>query len=314
MSAIFAGIDIKNKLNDKNEFVFENVFAQDSLKIYFELFDRNNVRKTLKMATQAWNANRKFLKPFAIEVKTCATNSIAISNPIIFPTVASIVDLKEIEIKNKAKQLKNELKFGNSMARGFKITDDLCKQYIDIYSFLQANGFNIVREMGEVLITPVGGGFGIGAVQGNPQIIVDEMLQFDSNNLDIYPFCDIDEIYINRRGMGGGPGSENGVIKIYLKKYTERQPDAGAQQSQALVIKNGFATIRPYKNPAYTDLTSKGFLEFGTVHWIAEVETDKDGNFQFAVPSLFQKTIKVKVEGIDVDGNMISTVQEIKLL
>ena len=313
MSAVFAGIDIKNKLNDKNEFAFDNVFAQDSLKIYFELFDKDNNRKTLKMVTQPVNANRKFMKPLVGFSQNCPTvvsqNAIAMT----FPKIDDAINLKEIEIKNKADKLKNELKFGNAMSKGYKITDDMCKLYFDIYSFLQANGFYITREMGQVLITPVGGGLGIGATQGSPQILVDGMLELEQNNLDIYPFCDIDEIYINRRGMGGGPGSENGVISIYLKKYTDRKPDNSTMKSEAFVVKNGFTVIKPFKNPAYTSISAPEFLQFGTIGWFAEAETDKDGDFQFVMPALNQKTFKVLIEGIDAEGHMISTVQDIKI-
>jgi hypothetical protein len=179
---------------------------------------------------------------------------------------------------------------------------------------LIANGFNVVRTRGEVNITIQGGGASFSNNGGgNTQVLVNEMVQLDLSNLDNYDFCDIDEIYVNRRVFGGGIGSENGVIKIYLKNNALRKATILDNQSQSIVVKNGFISPKVYENPTYDSYSNAAFIQFGTIKWIAEVLTDKDGFFQFKIPDFNQKEVKVLIEGVDKNGGLISVTKILKL-
>ena len=310
MSSIFSGIGQKTLLNDKNEFFFNNIFVQDSTKLYFELFKSNGQKQTLRAFTQMVNPSRKFNKSLNIEKIKCnliATNA----EKIIFPTTANVVNLKEIEIDNKKKA--SILTRDISMATGYKITDDMCKNYMDIFSFLRANGYYVTRGMGDFRITPIGGIVGIRASLGSPAIFVNNVQEFDFSLLDIYTFCDIDEIHINRRGGGGGPEATNGIIYIFTKKMTNVSTAPEASQSQAFIVKNGFKKPLPYVSPNYFLTTEPAFQQFGSIHWISDVLTDNEGNFQFTMPVINQTEVKIVIEGVDAEGNIVSQVRNLKL-
>ncbi len=310
MSSIYSMIGQKTSLNNKNEFFFNNIFIQDSTKIYFELFKGSGQKQTLRTFTQVVNGNRKFNKSLNIETKVC---NVAMGNAekITFPTTASVVNLKEIEIDNGKKV--NALTRDISMATGYKITDDMCRNYMDIFSFLTANGYNVTRSMGEVQITPIGGFRDIGATVGSPAIFVNNIQEFDFNLLDIYTFCDIDEIHINKRGMGAGPEGINGAIYIFTKKTTNRPTAPEASQSQAFVVKNGFKKAMPYISPNYFSTQETAFQQYGAIYWISDVMTDNDGNFKFTFPTMNQMEVKIVIEGVDAEGNIVSQVRNLKL-
>jgi hypothetical protein len=45
------------------------------------------------------------------------------------------------------------------------------------------------------------------------------------------------------------------------------------------------------------------FKKHGTIHWIPNIYTDNNGDFEFKIPILEQEKILLNIQGIDIDGN-----------
>ena len=86
-----------------------------------------------------------------------------------------------------------------------------------------------------------------------------------------------------------------------------------ASQSQAFIVKNGFKKPLPYVSPNYFLTTEPAFQQFGSIHWISDVLTDNEGNFQFTMPVINQTEVKIVIEGVDAEGNIVSQVRNLKL-
>lgn len=309
MSALLLGIDQKVSANNKGEFIFSNLFTQDSTIVFFELFDSTGKKQTIRTAAQVLNGKRKFNHERTFAQAIC-TKSTALTEKIIFPKQENIIDLTTIEIQNKKK---NVLINKVPLATGYKITEQMCAQYFDIFAFLRASGYSIIRNMGEIEITATGSTTALGGTPKPPVLFIDGIIQFDLTVLDIINFCDVDEIFINRRGGGGGPDSVNGGISIFLKKPNERIKVPTKYQSQEFMIKNGFKTAGAFANTNYLGTSAPMFNQYGAINWLSDVIIDGDGNFKFSFPSMGKQDVKVIIEGVDSNGDIISTVQDLKL-
>jgi len=122
----------------------------------------------------------------------------------------------------------------------------------------------------------------------------------------------IDEIYINRTSNDPSIHSSSGTIRIYTKTNAGDINDP-SNASQSLFIKNGFQRFRPYQNPKYDNMNDEGFQKFGTIDWKPFVPTDENGNFTFTIPNFYQKSIKIIIEGMNADGEMISEIKTLQI-
>jgi len=291
MSAVLLAIDQMVSLNNKNEFIFPNLFVQDSTKLSFELFNGKGQKETLRSSTQVTNASRKFNKTLNLEKSICNTTAFK-TEKILFPTTANVIALNTIEIQNKrkAKVLTRNL----PMARGVKITDDICKKYFNVADFIFA-------YISCTCPWPL-------------QVFIDNVLERNEDLLGIYPSCDIDEIYFSKQAASAGSFCVTfPAIYIFTKKITDRKQFSEAYQSQSLLITNGFQKDMPYVSPNYFSTTDQSFQQYGAIHWISDVITDDKGNFQFKFPSMDQKEVKVIIEGVDSEGSVVSIVKNLKL-
>ncbi|HSD13919.1 MAG TPA: hypothetical protein VLB74_04665, partial [Flavobacterium sp.] len=311
MSSITSGLNVFSTLNDKNEFYFKNILVSDSTLVHYSLLDKKGNYTEIKLATQILNNNRTFIKPFKNYLKECP--SVAMENRTAnytFPKIANTLQLDSITIETKTKgpKLVNVNRFSNNMSKGFKISDKDSSR--DLLQFIAANGYDVTQSGANVIIVGRRSTSFYGSK--SPLIYIDDSPIDDFSLLLNYSLRYIDEIYINKNGFGGGMGASNGVIRIYTKK-TMGGPSKSRINSQSVVIRDGFEKTKQFVNPKYTSFTNEGFLDFGTIHWEPYVETDENGIFKFAIPNYYVKSVKVVIEGISSDGQIISETKIIEI-
>lgn len=303
----FAGDQVV-QLNEKNEFFFNHLAAVDSTLIHFTLLRRQKTTP-LKMYPQLVNANRTFNKPFLYKMRYCTF--LEDTQETDFPTVEGAIALKEVGVQaNKTAPLINESRYGNAMAKGYKITDDEATTYADVASFLQAHGYTVSNVGTELTISNRTSTSFTGS--NSPTIYMDDAPIIDVGILRGFSLRDVEEIYINKRGYGGGSSGANGIINIYTKKVRTHNPNI-AITSQSLLVLNGFQKWRGFTLPKYQNVRNQGFYNFGTIHWIPNINTDNQGNFSFAFPHLYQKGVKLQIEGIASDGTLVSKIVTLDL-
>ncbi|SFA76781.1 hypothetical protein SAMN05660845_0446 [Flavobacterium swingsii] len=296
-------------LNEKNEYVFENIMAIDSSFVHFKLSDLKGNNLKLKQYSQILNNNRKFIKPFVVKEKSCILDGSKVDE-IEFPKLWNSIILDSVNISSgiKTKKLKyasNRLNQG--MADGFKITDDEAKRFIDIISFIQFHGYQVNNS--GIDITVSSRRTSSLNSSSSPALFIDNTPS-EFNQLYNLSLSNVDEIYFNKSGYGLGSMGANGSIMIYTKKNFVSTNNLSIL-SKSFKITNGFQPIRQFENPKYNNVNDKGFKNFGTIYWNPKVLTNESGQFHFSFPNLFQKSVKIIIEGISSDGEMIS---EIKIL
>lgn len=313
-NSLLLGLDQTTTVNAKNEFQFENVFAIDSIPIHFSLMNKKLKPMELKVYCQILNNNRRFIKPFLIHKKECV---LVTKNPITnnspFPIIKNAILLDSISIiaKKKKDKLENTLKYNNTAAKGYKITESIAGTFGDVLGFIRTHGYNVTIDGGTVIITR---GFS-NSFSGNlsPVVYLDDIPVADFNFLLNYSLSSVDEIYVNKMGYGEGMTAPNGTIRIYSKTPGSYGKNYIKIRSKPFIVTNGFQRVVPFENPKYGNVNDESFLKFGTIHWNPNVETDTDGSFSFSIPNLYQTTVKVIIEGISSDGRVFSETKTLKI-
>lgn len=311
MNSLLYGINEQVKVNNKNEFIFENIVAIDSTSIYFTLLNSKGEEKLLNMFSTITNNNRKFYKKINIKSSNCFDNLIEV-NDFIFPKIKNAYILEEVSIENKKKPEKfsDKPNINNSYSRGFKINDELVGTFRDVLSFIRAHGYNVSEVGAEVYISK--NSRNSFSENNSPTVFYDGFPIESNNFLKDMRLDEIDEIYINKSGFGGGIDASNGVIKIFSKPITSKAGKAKLK-AKMFTVKDGFQPYKSFTNPNYSNYHDDSFKKFGTIHWIPNINTDVNGNFKFSIPNLYQKTIKIVIEGISSDGKLLSEIKTISI-
>lgn len=309
MSAFFNSIKKQSEINDKNEFFFNNVILSDSTKVSFILQNRKGKIEEIPMSIQVLKGQNVFLKQLPQLPSQCpdGTSTTDKTEVYSFPYVRDmkVVQLNDVNIKKapKAPVLKNAHRFSNSMARGFKISSGDYASFREVLPFIGAHGFDVIYKNGDVYIN----NRITRSLRGNPSpaVFVDDVpLQPDLTMLIGMSLDMVEEIYISKNGYGLGMDGGSGYIRIYTKRYMGTSEPARSK-AQSYVIKKAFQPYKSFKNPDYLDYDA-GFINYGTINWIPNVETDENGAFTFSIPNYNQKSIKIKIEGIGSNGELIS--------
>ena len=195
------------------------------------------------------------------------------------------------------------------MSNGYKIDEKTAGSFLDLLSFIRAHGYMVGNDGGNVqILTSRYTSF---LTNRSPTIYLDDAPVSDFNFLQGYSLSDIDEIYINKHGYGSA--NSNGIIRIYTKISAGIINNNFKSKSKPFTFKNGFQPNVSYENSHYGNMHDEGFLKFGAIHWIPNVETDTNGMFRFSIPNLNQTTVKVIVEGISSDGRVFSETKTLRI-
>lgn len=335
MKSTALGFDEFTSLDAKNEFVFKGLLAIDSSKIYFLPKDKTGKVLPHRIGYHILDNNRRFIKPFTPLQQHC-TRQAAYESVLSFPKIENSILLDSINVLSKSSKLKYRNRMGNMTARSFKITDK--EAYKTLLAFIGANGFTVSRLDETIAITSsMSGNNGttrstmhtrtenlrtslssrnsvklttttrnteVETHQGGPAVFIDDIMVPNYEMLDGYSMSRIDEIYLNKHSNDLSKFGSNGIIKIYTKR------DSGfavsPTGSPSMIIKNGFQKHIPFQNPKYDNVREEGFQKLATIFWNPIVETDENGTFTFSFPNLYQKKVRVIIEGIDADGIMVS--------
>ena len=118
--------------------------------------------------------------------------------------------------------------------------------------------------------------------------------------------ADVDEIYIDRdnaRYIG-----TRTVIDIFLK--TGKQRSSGFTDKHKLfTVSNGYANSVNFKNANFETLEETRL--FGTLGWESYIELENNEEYQLKLPLEYQKDIRILIEGLAADGQLISEIQTI---
>jgi len=178
-------------------------------------------------------------------------------------------------------------------------------------NFIEQNGFDVVRTMGEATVYSRG----ITTLKGakaSPLITIDERQLFTHTELSIMSMEEIDEIYLNPYGIVPSINNFMGIIKIYTKKTPFTKISANTNKN-SFYIKDGFSRINPFKNVNYSNTQSQGFDNYGVIDWLPIKITNENGEFNFEITDYNKSKGRIIIEGMTNEGQLIQEERTIDL-
>lgn len=302
------GVNELADINEDNSFIFKNILAIDSSSFHFSLLKDESKLQSLNVYSIIKNNNRKFLKPLNTKTQVCNSKSYALSdgnNSFEFPALENQIELSNVTIVTAKKEKMNFLgQYNNSIARGYKISDEDYGSFRDVLSFIASHGYDVSTLGGTVTINSRVTRSILGS--RSPVVFLDNAPITDFYLLANLNLNEVDEIYFNKTGYGMGGDGMNGSIRIYRKIQFTESVSSVKVKSKSLVVKNGFEKLIPFENPKYIDYQSSAFNKYGTIHWEPSIYTNEKGEFEFTFPHFNQKEIILNIQGIDNQGDFYS--------
>ena len=133
-------------------------------------------------------------------------------------------------------------------------------------------------------------------------------------NFDILykmPTTEIESFMIDKTGSFEGARGAGGVIRIYTRRLPRDYNDQYSRDENVFKyeLKEGFEPVKKFYTPKYTSYLSNEFENFGTIHWVPELQTDENGIATFKILNTFQSNVSFFIEGMGSEGQLISAEQ-----
>lgn len=316
-----------SKINEKNEFSFENVFAyrNDSIKIALVTKEKPLVKPSRMTFTKGRRDEQNYA--FLIEGFNYSVNETKSSKETSYDHYPNLVQLDEI-ILNTTKPKRKESIYDLEMnlarkhqvlAAGSYKNKKVTKQMETIYQsvFDYFNSLGYIKPVASKNGTPylislrnTPATFFSGNANSDktfpPRIYIDDAA---INRYDVIEMLkelsmtDVDDILINKTGAGGGLNGTGGIIKIYRKKASHKYFGAFEKKLyESLVLQTGFDRANDYYTPQY-NIYTKEANDWSEVFWYNSVRTNDKGEVFVKVPSNeFSNEFKFIINGVSENG------------
>ena len=194
----------------------------------------------------------------------------------------------------------------NNFGDKVEMNEEIKKQYPMVTSYLAMNGFKVRRENMNGQIYIFNRRFGR---------LFEPVIQLDGVNLLDYSILygmqtsEVESIYINRNGGAVmGKTSFGGVIRINTKSGQKGIDDSEdySPNTYKFLSNAGFARDKEFYTPQYRSYTDNLFIDYGVIDWKNNISLNDDGKATFKILNTLQKKVDLFIEGMTVDGKLIS--------
>jgi len=298
-------------IDDNDQFSLNNFYILDSTAISFGTINEKNgaISKPAILANvyplKNYEKYSNFLpatkSPFLKEYKPVPSNFTE------DPTAMALDTVQLIGLNKEAVKFRKELEIIKS---DVIITEELEKKYRLITDYIATQGFRVIEGgYGSLIIESKSPKNFIQSKQGlgaYPQIYFNgARLDSDIGPLKTLLTSEVESILVSPSGAGYGMNGFNGVIEITTKKGSGRIVSSKETLSE-IITNNGFSRDRAFYLPKYTSYNSESFDKFGAIDWLANVELDPNGKASFKILNTLQEEIILYIEGMTLDGKLIS--------
>ncbi|MEM0575200.1 hypothetical protein [Flavobacterium polysaccharolyticum] len=309
-------------INKKGHFEFNNLFLPDSIPVHFTFYKKKNLDEVnFKYNTKIKTETRPFRHSFTPNQNDAPVVIIANSLPPLI-TEKRAVKLKEVLAKNSSLKHQYELgglTYNQNMRKAYKVKpSDLGRT---VLSYLNSNGF-VTSNTIPVMITANRQArklFDPMLMQINPSdrptgsvltnrtpVYLDNLPLMDLDRLFNFFMEDLDEIYTdNRPNIIEG---SLGVIKLYSKV-----PQDNRKSINSVIIANGYSHSRAFTPEDTLVINDVNHKNLNYIYWQDYIESSANGIVNFDIPNTASKKVKLIIEGISNDGQLISTSQIVNL-
>lgn len=137
-------------------------------------------------------------------------------------------------------------------------------------------------------------------------VYLDNLPLMDLDRLFNFFMEDLDEIYTdNRPNIIEG---SLGVIKLYSKV-----PQDNRKNINSVIIANGYNHSRAFTPEDTLVIDDINYKNLNCIFWQDYIESSANGIVNFDIPNTASKKVKLIIEGISNDGQLISTAQIVNL-
>lgn len=316
----------KLELNEDGNFVSYHNYLEKGQILKVALANKNNFLQkpelttfNLSPDTQKRLTNFPFAQAFAKELY----QEIQFSGQKLSLQMSEIPDLialEETQVEAKTKEIREKIpaEIGSSVdTKRYKIDSDEVKLNFYIFDFLRTKGYwvSLNNTPGTPSIRSMQSG------GGTPTIFLNNVQIVDFSILNRLPLYEVEDIYINRSGLGFGVrgGSDlgsggGGVIHIFLREGASFTGFSGNNENQQTVkVENAYQKSLTYKAPEYKVFNNQTFARIGVLAWLHSLQTNNKGELNFTVPRMGQNEVKIRLEGLSPAGNIVSLTQTLKL-
>lgn len=234
--------------------------------------------------------------------------------------IPDLIALEETQVQVDSKEAKEKIPgyIGSSVdTKRYNIDADEVKLNFYLFDFLRTKGYWVTLNN-----TP--GTPSIRSMQsggGTPTIFLNNVQIVDFSILTRLPLYEVEEIFINRSGLGYGVrggstlgSSGGGVIHIFLRVGASFTGFSGNyENNETLKVENGYQKTLPYKAPEYKVFDNNTFARLGVLTWLHSLKTNTKGELYFTVPRMEQNQIKVRLEGLSPAGNIVTLTETLNL-
>lgn len=264
----------KIKLEKDNTFKLENYFVQDSTVYMLQLENEKKGAVFSDIVAQISDNQSKFILPIRFNKDKCIVEKNT-EDGIVFSAskLKNTIDLEEVSIKNKKKDVFTHSKGISVSSLAFKIDN---QEFGNILDFIGRNGFRTGVNNGEAFILGTRDAFN----GGSPEVFVDGVLLFDFNLLFDLDLDTVEEVYIDKTGVGSVRLNSTGTIKIFLKRGKENA--FYISKASTLIATTGYSKNIAFKNFNFN--TEKEFNLLGTLNWTPNIGLKENQNFEIKFP------------------------------
>lgn len=301
------------KVDDKKSFKIPNFYPENGEEIRLSYFTNkgmlrkpklylrssvNNALNTFDIASYSAYPSREY-KPI--------TNYSIPKN--FFYEDRELLDEIAITSKKKEEKISKPLSYHDNVQR---IDEKLATRYTYVTDYIESKGYRVTTSNGDVAIYSPNPASHRGLEE--PTIYVDGALLFESswNILGNFRMIDVEEVLVNKSGLGYGMNGRGGVIKIttrrtpLIKRVTPKSNSFAKNK-----IHKGFEATKEFYTPKYASYLNNTFENYGVIHWEPYAYVSDSYEFSLKISNTKTKVIKLFIEGVSEDGNLISEIKTI---
>ena len=190
-----------------------------------------------------------------------------------------------------------------------------------VLSYLNSNGFGVrntipigitsnrnIRETYDSMLMQLNpSGRPLGSVLTNRTIVyLDDFPLRDLDRLFNFFMDDLEEIYTDNR-----PNIIEGALGV-IKLYSKSQPD-NRKSINSITLANGYSGSRTFTPEDALVLNDSNYKNFNCIYWHDNIESNANGIVSIDIPNSAFKEVKLVIEGISNEGQLISASQIVKL-
>ncbi|WP_191858045.1 hypothetical protein [Hanstruepera ponticola] len=303
---------LTSKISSDDYFSFENILIADSTRVYFSLKDKKGNLSKAHVYTNVYPNYKEDTIPISnLEIKKYFYDDDKVYENLIFENTTTL-DTVTIQTSKK-RDSKNKIIYGRFNTKKIEL-ENVYDDVTLITDIISANGFDVYNSpRGIEIAARRGVGYSFTGRAASPNIYIDNQLMNEAQMIILMNLMvkDVDELFISRTpspGTTGVAGGLGGNINIYTKKsfsnkYIEKQSSFSSK-----FIEFGYSLPQKYTSPFYNKSLHQSFADYGVLNWVPNLTNNDNGDFEFKIPNYSFDDVNLYIEGMSVNGDLISKI------